>query len=74
MLHKAKVVVIVCDKCHDKSTASLTDYNNVFSKEGWSFQRTRTGVKHICFNCKTAKQKKATLFVKAKFDCATNNL
>lgn len=68
MIHKDNgAIVIECDKCHGTS-ASLTDnYNEKFFNEGWSFRRTRKAVIHICYNCKSSKQKAATKLMQVKF-------
>lgn len=67
MLHKNSNVIIECDKCHDTSTAGMSNYNEVFFEQGWTFQRGRKYT-HLCFKCKSSKAKKTNRFVREKFN------
>jgi hypothetical protein len=57
------IVIIICDKCKDTSTASASTYNDLFYDEGWALNRGRK-YEHLCYSCLPSKSRKAIAFVK----------
>lgn len=60
-------VKITCDKCGDTCTAANGKHNDTFYMLGWSVSPKAKKYIHLCYNCKTKKQKKATDFVRNNF-------
>lgn len=54
------VKLIVCDKC---GNGDILNNESLFAK-GWSVNKDAKKYFHICYECKTKKQKSATDFVK----------
>ena len=58
---------IICDKCGKEHSEPHGDHNRRFYEAGWTVNFRAKKYVHICYNCKTAKQKKSFDFVKQKF-------
>lgn len=58
---------IICDKCGKEQTEPNGDHNKQFFDAGWTVNFNAKKYVHVCYDCKSSKQKKACDFVIEKF-------
>jgi hypothetical protein len=58
---------IVCDKCGKSQTAKEDEAGKTFFLDGWLMNQKATMYHHLCIDCQSSKQRRATQFVQSKF-------
>jgi hypothetical protein len=58
---------IICDKCGKSQTEKEDEAGKIFYLEGWQMNQNAKKYIHLCINCQSYKQRKATHFVQSKF-------
>lgn len=71
--YENKTVTITCDKCATNQTESEGVHNDKFFASGWSMNPRAKKYVHLCYDCLTPAQKKATDFVRKKFPAPNSN-
>lgn len=66
--HENGMTTIQCDKCKKTSSSATANYNVKFALEEWYFNRYGVKYKHICYDCLSAKKKRARDFVSKKLN------
>lgn len=61
------VTTITCDKCGALESEKEKHAGRVFFDAGWSMNQNAKKYVHLCYHCKTAKQRRAHEFVRNKF-------